>query len=363
MTARVGGRTGLAVATVVALLGAGCTPQPPAPAPTVEVTLEPSPTVTQPPEPPPTITLAFGGDVHFMDRVSRLLADPSTTFGEAATVLSAADLAVVNLETAITDRGTQQVKLYTFRAPPKALEAIKAAGIDAVSLGNNHTLDYGQVGLIDSLTHTYNAGIPTFGAGLGATYAYGPWITQIKGVKFAFLAFSQVQELAGPWTATDTKPGIAIARSEEQIARVAELVRLAKQVADVVVVVPHWGQERNPCPIAQQTSTARALVDAGADLIVGAHPHIIQGAGWMDDTYVAYSLGNFLWYSNTSNPDTGILQVTLTGSSITSVEFVPAKIHPTSGQPILQTGSEKDRILDKWDGLRDCTGLAATPAT
>ena len=106
------------------------------------------------------LTLAFGGDVHFTERTAALLRQPATAFGPMAAELAAADLAVVNLETAVTERGEKQPKRFHFRAPAAAYEAVKAAGVDVVSIANNHTLDYGQIGLLDTLDGAKTAGVP-----------------------------------------------------------------------------------------------------------------------------------------------------------------------------------------------------------
>ena len=208
---------------------------------------------------------------------------------------------MVNLETAVTTRGTAEPKLYLFRAPPTAFDAVKAAGLDLVSLGNNHTLDYGRVGLADTLAAADAAGVPTIGAGPNEAAAYMPWVTTVKGIRVAFLAFSQVNELASTWVATDTRPGVAMAISQQQIDRASASVRMAKAIADVVVVFMHWGQERNTCPIALQRTAARAFADAGATMIIGTHAHVLQGDGWLGQTYVAYGLSNFIWYINSAN--------------------------------------------------------------
>ncbi len=353
--------TALAVATLVTGCSSGpdgrfVTPEP-------SVTASPTPTVTAEPtpEPPPVITLTFAGDVHFTGKTAVLLNNPSTAFGPVADIFSASDLAMINLETSVTTRGTPQPKTYTFRAQPSAYDAIKAAGIDAVSLGNNHVLDYGQQGLIDTLTYAYNAGVGTFGAGLGETYAYAPWITEVKGVRIAVFGFSQVNELSGPWTATHTQPGVAIVRSDAQIAKAAAAVRSARERADVVIAFMHWGEEVNPCPIDLQNRTARALADAGATMIIGAHQHMLQGDGWLGNTYVAHGLGNFVWYSNSSiSYDTGVIRVTLTGSQISKTEFLPAVIN-RAGVPSPVDGGEAQRIQNKFANLRGCTGRADAP--
>jgi poly-gamma-glutamate capsule biosynthesis protein CapA/YwtB (metallophosphatase superfamily) len=301
--------------------------------------------------------LAFGGDVHFTERTLALLDDPATAFGPVSPVLSAADIAMVNLETAVTTRGTPEPKEYHFRAPPSAFAALGSAGVDVVTLANNHSLDYGPVGLADTLAA---ATVPVVGAGASAAAAYAPWITTVKGVRFAFLGFSQITELASTWAATDTRPGIAMAL-DFSLALAA--IRAARAAADVVVVYMHWGQEYRECPLALQTSFAAAAAEAGAALIVGTHAHVMQGDGWLGHSFVAYGLSNFVWWWNDAQSnDTGVLRVTLAGSTITGTEFLPAYISRTTGQPIPSTGEEAARISAEHAALRGCTGLASAPS-
>lgn len=305
---------------------------------------------------PPTITLAFGGDVHFTERTLALLNDPATAFGPVSSILSAADISMVNLETAVTEGGTPEPKEYHFRAPPSAFTAVKAAGVDLVTLANNHSLDYGPVGLADTLAA---ASVPVVGAGTNAAAAYAPWITDVKGVRIAFLGFSQITELASTWIATDTRPGIAMALD---FGPALDAIRSARARADVVVVYMHWGQEYDECPIALQSSFAAAAAEAGATMIVGVHAHVMQGSGWLGSTFVAYGLSNFVWWWNDAQSnDTGVVRVTLTGAAITGTEFLPAYIDRTTGQPIPSTGEQAARISAAHAALHACTGLADAP--
>jgi poly-gamma-glutamate capsule biosynthesis protein CapA/YwtB (metallophosphatase superfamily) len=242
----------------------------------------------------PEVTLAFAGDVHFMKRTADLLANPATAFGPITATLSAADLAMANLETPITDRGTAEPKRYLFRAGRPAVEAIRAAGIDAVSLANNHTLDYGRVGLADTIDAAKAGGLVTFGAGNNRDQAFTPWRTTVRGVRIAVFGFSQVDDLANRWAATDIQPGIAMAFD---VKRAVAAVTAARADSDLVIVFPHWGTEGSSCVNGDQKRLAAKLAAAGADIIVGAHAHVLQGSGWLNHTYVAFGLGNFLWYS------------------------------------------------------------------
>jgi poly-gamma-glutamate synthesis protein (capsule biosynthesis protein) len=309
---------------------------------------------------PPTITLDFAGDVHFTERTLKLLDNPTTAFGPVATIFKQADIAMVNLETSVTARGTAEPKEFHFRAPASAYGAIAAAGVDLVTIANNHAMDYGRVGLDDTMNSAKAAGMPFVGAGQNVTEAYAPWITTVKGVKIAFIGLSQVSELASTWSATDSRSGIAMAFD---VNRSVAAVKASRARADVVVVYLHWGQEYNNCPTAQMKSIASALSAAGATMLVGTHAHVLLGDGWMGKTFVSYGLSNFVWwYNDAGSNDTGVLRVTLTGSTITKTEFLPAYIDRVTGQPIPSTGAEASRISAEQAGLRPCTGLASTPS-
>jgi len=354
-------------ALVVALLG-GCS----APVPGTGLPADTAPRAAAPvpaapgmpgspaaPATPGQVVLAFAGDVHFAERTTALLDNPATAFGPITSVFEAADLAVVNLETAVTTGGTAEHKKYLFRAPPSAYQAIKAAGVDAVSQANNHALDYGQTGLSDSLAQARNAGVPVFGAGADAGAAWAPWMTEINHTRLAFIGISQVHELESSWVATGSRPGVAHARDAE---RSASAVREAKKRADFVIVFMHWGREGSDCPTDEMRTFARLLADAGADLIVGTHAHLLLGDGWLGGTFVAYGLGNFLWWWNDAySNDTGVLRITLRDKKIANTELVPAYISRETGQPIPSQGPEATRITTKYTALRDCTGLSAHP--
>jgi poly-gamma-glutamate synthesis protein (capsule biosynthesis protein) len=315
-----------------------------------------APTPTGPAGPATTaeLRLAFAGDVHFTGRTLRLLDDPQTAFGPIAAQLRDADLTVVNLETAVTGRGTPEPKRYHFRAPVAAYAALRAAGVDAASVANNHALDYGRVGLADTLDSARAAGFPVFGAGSDADAAYAPWLTTVQGVRVAMLGMSQVAELSERWKPTATRPGIAMAFDA---ARATAAVRAARARADLVVVFMHWGIEGNSCPSGQMKTFAGALATAGADIVVGTHAHTLLADGWAGHTYVHFGLGNFLWYGTSHSTDSGLLRLTVRGRAVVRAEFLPATVSAT-GQPVLVSGRAKARIEEKRAAARRCTGLA-----
>ena len=306
------------------------------------------------------VTIAFGGDVHFEGAIgSRLAANPATTFGPVATVLRRADLAVVNLETAITERGTPAPKDFTFRAPPAALTALKEAGVDVATMANNHGLDFGPVGLRDSLAAARSARFPVVGVGRDAGEAYRAWQTTVKGQRIAVIGATQVLDsnLAAAWTAGDGKAGMASAYQEE---RLLAAVRAARASADTVIVDLHWGRELANCPIDRQRALAPKLVAAGADVVVGSHAHILLGGGYLRGAYVHYGLGNFVFYSRGGvTAQSGVLLLTMRGRAVTNSRWVPAVI--SGGIPIPLQGASANRAVSSWQSLRGCTGLSAKP--
>ncbi|MFF0294778.1 CapA family protein [Kitasatospora sp. NPDC004614] len=311
-----------------------------------------------------SITVAFAGDVHFEGRTGSRLTAPAgeTALGPIAKTLSAADLAVLNLETAITGRGKPEPKTYTFRTSPKALTALKDAGIDVLSQANNHAVDFGADGLADTLAAKANSPIPLIGIGKDTAEAFAPHIADVRGTKVAVLAASQVDEITNQkWRAGEHKAGIASAFDEKALLRA---VTEAKAQAPVVLVYLHWGEEGVACPTAAQTALAKKLATAGATAVVGTHAHTMLGAGMLGNTYVAYGFGNFLWYGTsnyTASDETGVTTLTIsTDGRVTGEMFTPAHIDGR-GVPVPQTGSAAKAAQQRRDGLRGCTGLAAVP--
>jgi poly-gamma-glutamate synthesis protein (capsule biosynthesis protein) len=299
------------------------------------------------------VTLAFGGDTHFEAGLHTLvLRDPDGGFlAPIAPVLGAADVAIVNLETPVTERGDPVDHQYVFRAPPAAFQALRGAGIDAVTMANNHGGDYGVIGVQDSIAAAEAAGFPVVGIGLDAAQAYAPWRVTVKDQRIAVIGATDVFEGA---VAGNGQAGVAAARPVE---RLLAAVRDARASSDTVLVFMHWGDEGVTCPNVDQRRLERQLVDAGADIVVGAHAHVQQGAGRDGSAFVAYGLGNFIWYSEPGDSGrTGVLLVTVTGRDVDSYRWAPARIQ--SGVPRPLDGPAADEAVARWESLRTCAGLA-----
>jgi poly-gamma-glutamate synthesis protein (capsule biosynthesis protein) len=325
-----------------------------------------SPSATQrppvPARPSGKFTFAFAGDVNFAKRTAtRLDQSPATAFGVASGVLSKADLTMVNLETAITNRDLPpQHKSFVFHAPPTALTALRDAGVDLATMANNHGADYGLGGLHDTLAAIAASKFPVIGIGADAMQAFAPYVRTINGVRLAVFAATQVrEETLANFSAGPHSPGVANAFSPLLV----NAVRAAKAAGYVVVVYLHWGTEYQTCPNGDQIAGANELAAAGAAAVVGTHAHVLLGAGWRSDgSYVAYGLSNYLWWESFGNEqdDNGVLTLTFQGGRVVASRFEPAHLDDT-GVPVPATRADAARINAEWQRDRQCANLSATP--
>jgi poly-gamma-glutamate synthesis protein (capsule biosynthesis protein) len=329
-----------------------------------------STTVTTSSGPPGAVTFAFAGDTQFPDQLDteagavssgtdladQLRGDPTHILDPVRGVLSGADLALVNLETAITERGSPDPgKNFHFRSPALTFGALRAAGIDVVNMANNHALDYGPVGMQDTFSAIASAGLSVIGIGHNAAQAYRPFRTTINGERIAVFGADDWLEpaLVPAWSATDTQAGVAMAMDRT---RLLSAVQQARPTTDTVIVFMHWGVETTHCASPEQEELAKSLIAAGADIIVGSHAHRVFGAGYVGSALVAYGLGNFVyWREDGESGRSGILLVTATGRRIDNYSWVPARI--SHGIPQLQTGTAAAADLAEWAHRRNCSGL------
>ena len=312
-------------------------------------TLTPAGATATPPQ--PEWTLLAGGDV-LMDRTEPAGIDP---FAGIEPPLASGDLAVVNVEMAISDRGTPIGKQFTFRAPSSAAQRIADAGIDVANLANNHAKDYGAQALTDTIASLEAAGVVALGAGANDGEAFRHRLLEVGGgVTVAFVGVSTIV----PWSfpAGPDTPGIATDTDPE---RVLGSVRTAAGEADVVIAVVHWGIEVATCPSAEQRTFAQDLFDAGADAVIGHHPHVLQSIEFDDGRLVAYSLGNFVWHSRWSiTGETGVLQIDFAGDRILGWEFHPHLLDENGAPRPAGRGWRVDRLHDLIEG--DCERHAGT---
>ena len=286
-------------------------------------------------------TLAFGGDI-LLTRPIAASADP---FAGIRPPLVDADLAIVNLETSISARGRAQTKEFTFRSAPSFADRIAAAGIDVVSLANNHTLDFGVDALRDTIANLDRVDVAHVGAGSDIDEALAPTEFEINTVAVAVLGASQIIPSA-TWPASQTRAGIASGgrrTADANTQRLLEAVAHARVTNDVVVVVLHWGVEGDPCPSPVQRNLAAQLVRAGATAVLGAHPHVLQPIVRIPtangDAVVAYSMGNFIWDPRTgATADTGLLRLQFDGPRLTGATFSPHRLDSRGWARAVPTG-------------------------
>jgi len=299
------------------------------------------------PSVPGQATLTFAGDVLFDDHYAitgPVRADGDISKGVAPEVIErmqAADVMMLNNEFAYSNRGTPlEEKQFTFRARPETVTYLNDMGVDIVSLANNHAYDYGPEALTDTLDTLREAEIPYVGAGRNIDEARKPVYFIVGDLKIAFVAATQIERLDTPDTkeATETDPGVFRCWNGDKL---METVREAARSSDFVVVYVHWGTENQAELDWAQLKQAPELAGAGADLIIGDHPHCLQPIGVIRGVPVIYSLGNF-WF-NSKTLDTGMVEVVIDESGIARYQFVPCL--QSGCRTTLLEGAEKERVL------------------
>ncbi|MFH1188703.1 MAG: CapA family protein [bacterium] len=261
------------------------------------------------PEGEKEITLLFVGDIMLSRGVAYQTekngGDGRYPFLRIADVVRGADIAFGNLEGPLSDVGTDERNLYSFRADPKMMEGLVYAGFDVLSLANNHIGDWGHDALSDTVLRLKAANILPIGAGENYREANKVVVKKIGNTRFGFLAYTNL--LPERFVATEDRVGV----SEWGIEKIKKDITLAKQKSDIVIVSFHWGEEYSKEPVMYQKEFARACIDAGADIIVGHHPHVVQPVERYKDGVIMYSLGNFVFDQNFSKETMRGLMVTV----------------------------------------------------
>ncbi len=304
---------------------------------------------------PDRITLAFVGDVGFaagyatINKYRANGSDIHKSMDEGVLgIMQSVDIMMANNEFPYSDRGSPTPnKTFTFRADPKDVHIMKDMGVDIVGLANNHAYDYGPDALIDTIDTLNDARLPFVGAGKNIDEAMHPAYFHINGKTVSIVAATQIERLGSPDTKEATADSPGVLRTLDP-AKAVQVIKTASENSDFTVMFAHWGTESTDLVEKSQRDLARAYVDAGADLIIGAHPHVLQGIDYVDDVPVFYSLGNF-WF-NSKTLDTCIVRATLDeNAQLKSVEFIPC-IQRGSGV-VSATESEKARILEYMRGI------------
>jgi poly-gamma-glutamate synthesis protein (capsule biosynthesis protein) len=294
------------------------------------------------------IQLSFGGDVLLGAGVGEDMDvhGVSYPYAHVRDLLSKADLAAVNLETPVSMRGVPFPKRFTFRSHPETLKGAADAGIDVVSLANNHTMDYGEEALMDTVDHLQTYGIGHTGAGKNEEEAFAAYYQTIKGKKVAILGLSRVLPDVS-WFAGKKRAGIASAYKKEPM---MEYVKKAVQSSDYTMVMIHWNKELADYPEDYSKELARELIDAGVSAVIGSHSHSLMGIEYYKGAPIYYSLGNFI-FTKSSVPkgnETVMAHLFLDNGRISS-SVTPLKI--VAHQPVLMDEDESKQLLEKLNHL------------
>lgn len=301
----------------------------------------------------PSLVIAVAGDV-LPESNHRVFRDSSHLFDGVRDEFARADLVFINLEEPITrssqvtpNKNPAAVKAgldYILRARDTSLPAaFKQAGVGLVGLANNHMLDYRPTGLEDTLQGFQRAELPVVGAGLKPD-AERAYVFKKNGVRVALLAFTDVVPTHSQ--ATARQPGVA---SSKRLADLNNAIWRAHQQADFVVLMIHWGGQGNHLITKRQQEVARAAVRAGCDVVVGMHPHVIQGIEYIGRVPVFYSVGNFAFpFTRLDNSECILVRLTFSSKELESVELVPVEIS-REGAPEAVSGARGENILNHLD--------------
>ncbi len=291
----------------------------------------------------PTVTLVFGGDVtlsdHFEDVIGTNYSLPFAQLPE----YREADLAMVNLENPLTRSTLRRPnKQFNFKADPEAVKVLTEGGIDIVNLANNHTMDYEASGLVETMETLDRAGIHAVGAGRDLKEARRPTIIEVKGQRIAYFGYYDADFHAAAEGVAGTNP-----RYDERVA--ADIKAIRDQV-DWVVVNYHWGVELAEYPGDWQIDLARFTIDQGADVVIGHHPHVLQGAEIYKGRPIVYSLGNFIFGGNSrTDYETAVLKVALNHNRKMKVEFLPVEVNQYQAKVI--SGDKGGDVLKRVERL------------
>jgi len=298
------------------------------------------------------LDLTVVGDVMLVRGVT----DPAAALAPMSALLRRADLTVGNLESTLSRRGAPTQGGDSFGAGPELLGPLRSAGFDALSLANNHAGDFGTGALLDTVRELRSSPIVPFGAGGDLADASRPAIVERGGVRFGFVGFNAIGETP---QAGEGRPGALSVRmpprtgplSRPDLDHVLGVVRRTARQADVVVVLPHWGTQYTHTPEPVQRQVGRELVRAGADLVVGGHPHWVQGIDAVRGAPVLHSLGNFVFDMDfmEQTMEGVVLQATFWGPQLKAIRLLPYEMDPQSFAPRRVRGSEAAQILgDVW---------------
>lgn len=292
----------------------------------------------------PLVSIAAVGDImlgnHTIYYIEKYGAD--YPFDSTRQLLSQSDIAFGNLEAPFARTGTKFEKTFNFKVPPEYVSGLIRSGIDVVTLANNHILDYGIEGLKNTLIVLDSLGLAHCGAGLNRDQANEPAIIDRNGLRVAFLGYSLT--FPEEFWATRSRGGTAYPTETNMRASIQH----CDSIADFTVVTFHWGAEGKNFPKDYQKEYAHLAIDLGADLVLGHHPHVLQGLEIYKNRLIAYSLGNFTFSSYSRRAtESMILKVYLVDEGLFFAKIIPVSVdnYEISFQPRVVTGKRAETII------------------
>jgi poly-gamma-glutamate synthesis protein (capsule biosynthesis protein) len=278
---------------------------------------------------PSDVTLIFAGDIMLDTLPGQVIARGEDPLANFALLLAGADLAIGNLECSVATSGTPEDKRFTFRAEPRVLPVV-ARHFAALGLANNHSGDFGKAALSETMAHLRENSLSFFGAGENLAAAHEPLILEKNGLKIALLAYDEFKPRA--FEAGTDSPGVAWSEDEQVL---YDIHRARELGADLVFPFMHWGWEGEPGPCPRQQKLAHWMIDAGADAVIGGHPHVTQGVESYRGKIIIYSLGNFVFdgfYEDATR--TGwLVRLSVSKHGVTRWDTVVAKLDE-QGSPV-----------------------------
>ncbi len=264
------------------------------------------------------------------EATGKLIAQGKDPFEHFAKLLKQSDVAIGNLECVVAERGERVRKPYNFMAHPRCIPLLKQH-FSGLTVANNHSCDFGKSALVRQCELFETAGVPYFGGGRNKADAHKPWIVQRGGLKIAMLGYCEV--LLRSFQAEENLPGVAWSEKDDVVLADIKAAR-EKYKADLVIPFMHWGWEEEPAN-DRQKALARKMIDAGADVVVGAHPHVTQGAEYYKGHLIVYSLGNFVFNGfDTVATRTGwALRLQLDQRGLAAWDTVVVELDEQSGVP------------------------------
>lgn len=307
-------------------VGSTTSTAPAAAPPTTTTTAVPSaPTIeVEPPSGRQRLVIHGTGDVNLWERYAGT--DPEATWAPLRDLFQNDDLTVVNLECAPSELGSPLPKAYNFRCPFETLLPMAEAGVDVANLANNHSQDFGSEAMLDGRANVFAAGLNPVGVGADLEQATEPAVFSIGGWTVAVVGFGGVVTDSS-WLATPDRPGMASGDDGELM---ADTVRRADELADIVIVTIHWGWELETEPRRADVELAEAMVAAGADMIFGHHQHRLNPMTYIDGVPIAWGLGNFIWQPGTGDASrTAVAEVIVEPDGTIRGCLIPARIIAT----------------------------------